>query len=238
MIQQEAESSQIFENDNPRNFDDQDSGVAIEQEENLGYFQTIGLQATSDNTENLKDSLSSKALEFSDSVSQLQPDSDNSQTATLLTTEPANDSLSELTQEVSAIREFASQQQDRVRQLQDGYDWTIIKRFCIRIIRCIDNLDGRIEKLAGEKQETKYLEDVRDELVFALESSGVEQFKPPINNEYRGFEKFAEALKERVPTKDSGLSGKIAEVTSPGYQYIVSDENVRVVRSAQVKLYS
>ena len=38
--------------------------------------------------------------------------------------------LTELTQEVSAIRQFTAQQQNRVKQLQDGYDWNIIKRFC------------------------------------------------------------------------------------------------------------
>ncbi|MEE9366113.1 MAG: hypothetical protein V3W44_05440, partial [Dehalococcoidales bacterium] len=143
----------------------------------------------------------------------------------------------ELTLEVSAIREYAASQQDRVRQLQDGYDWSIIKRFCIRIIRCIDNLDERMALLAEEGEDTQSLEDIRDELVFSLESSGVEQFEPEINACYKGLEKKVEAVKTREPTDDPDLVGKIAKVIKPGYEYVVSDEEVRIVRCAQVKLY-
>ena len=163
--------------------------------------------------------------------------------ATLMATEPAgneqaNDSLTELTQEVSAIREFAASQQDRVRQLQEGYDWTIIKRFCLRVIRCVDNLEERIRKLAEKGEDIGYLEDVRDELVFALESSGVEQFEPDTDEDYKGQERVAEAIRERQACEDASLSGKVAEVVRCGYKYVLNEDDVKVVRAAQVKLYS
>jgi molecular chaperone GrpE (heat shock protein) len=155
----------------------------------------------------------------------------------LMSTEPVSNTLDELTQEVSAIREFAAQQQDRVKQLQEGYDWTIIKRFCLRIIRCIDNLDDRINSLAARNKETQLLEDVRDELVFALESSGVEQFEPVLKAQYKGLEKIAEAVREKEHTEHAGLSGKIAKVVRAGYRYVLNDDDVKIVRAAQVKLY-
>ena len=37
--------------------------------------------------------------------------------------------LKDLTQQVSAIREYAANQQNRLERLQDGYDWNIIKTF-------------------------------------------------------------------------------------------------------------
>ncbi|HIJ70970.1 MAG TPA: hypothetical protein HPP87_06360 [Planctomycetes bacterium] len=179
----------------------------------------------------LKDSLGRQAQNFGKVGGQLA-------SSVLMSTEPVANTLDELTQEVSAIREFASQQQDRVRQLQEGYDWTIVKRFCFRIIRCIDNLEERIRKLAGAGEETQHLEDVRDELLFALESSGVEQFEPQINADYRGLEKAAEAVHERQRcNKADHLSGKIAKVVRPGYHYVLNDNEVRIVRAAQVKLY-
>lgn len=152
--------------------------------------------------------------------------------------EPASNGLSELTQEVSAIREFAAQQQDRVRQLQEGYDWTIIKRFCLRIIRCVDNLDGRIEKLADTGQEIGCLEDVRDELIFALESSGVEQFEPETDKNYKGQEKLAEAIREREPCDNDELSGMVAKVVRCGYKYVLNENDEKIVRTSQVKLYT
>jgi molecular chaperone GrpE (heat shock protein) len=170
---------------------------------------------------------------------QFQPSGQFTNVATLMSTDPVGvrDSLTELTHEMSAIRQFAAQQQDRVRQLQEGYDWNIIKRFCMRVIRCVDNLDGRIAKLAEQRQDVTVLEDVRDELVFALESSGVEQFEPELESEYKGKEKSVEAVRTRLRTSDSKLKGKIAEIIRPGYRYVVSDNDVRVVRCAQVKLY-
>ena len=81
------------------------------------------------------------------------------------------------------------------------------------------------------------LEEIRDELIFALESSSVEQFKPEIKSNYRGQEKTAEPVKERERCEDGKLKGQIAEVIRPGYQYVIDDENVRVVRAARVKLF-
>ena len=163
---------------------------------------------------------------------------DTSDLETLMTTEPLTKELTELTEEVSAIRQFAAQQQDQMRKLQDGYDWMIIRRFCLRIIRSIDHIEDRITLLSEQQEDaSNYLEDIRDELVFALESSGVEQFKPDLNITFKGLEKYAEAVRDRILTENEPLSGCIAEVVRPGYQYLVNDDDVKIVRCAQVKLY-
>ncbi len=150
---------------------------------------------------------------------------------------PLDSTLKDLAQQVSAIREYASCQQERVEKLQDGYDWNIIKTFCLRIIRCIDNLENRIERLSSKGTKTEYLEDIRDEMVFALESSGIEQYQPEINSDYRGQEKYAEAVKQKEHCDNSKQKGKIAKVIRPGYQYIINEENIKIVRTAQVKLF-
>lgn len=150
---------------------------------------------------------------------------------------PIDNTLNDLTQQVSAIREYAANQQNRLEKLQDGYDWNIIRTFCLRVIRCIDNLDTRIAQLIAEDLDATHLEEVKDELVFALESSGIEQFEPEIDTEYRGQEKIAEAVKDKQSCKDRKQAGKIACVIRPGYQYFIDEENVKVVRPAQVRLY-
>ncbi|MBN2131236.1 MAG: nucleotide exchange factor GrpE [Sedimentisphaerales bacterium] len=152
-------------------------------------------------------------------------------------TEPINSTLKELAQQVSAIREYAASQQDRVEKLQDGYDWTIIRTFCLRVIRCIDNIESRIAKVVGGNGSVAHLEEVKDELLFALESSGVEQFRPEINSDFRGQEKFAEAIKEKQPAPKADQAGTIARVIRPGYRYVVDDDSYKVVRTAQVKLF-
>ncbi|HPY76680.1 MAG TPA: hypothetical protein PLQ45_02445 [Anaerohalosphaeraceae bacterium] len=156
----------------------------------------------------------------------------------LMTPEPVALELTGLTEQMSAIREFAAEQQSQVKKLQDGYDWMLIKRFCLRIIRCIDNVDDRIRQLRTQQKDTSAMEDIRDEMVFALESSGVEPYEPDIGRPYRGLEKYAEAIKDRKENENPEKSGTIAEIVRPGYQYLISDEEVKIVRCAQVKLYA
>jgi len=98
--------------------------------------------------------------------------------------EPYNNALVDINEQISAIREYTAYQQDRLKKLQDGYDWNIIRTFCLRIIRCIDNLDSRISSMSADDVKAMHLGEVRDELIFALESSGIEQFEPQMNSEY------------------------------------------------------
>jgi len=151
--------------------------------------------------------------------------------------EPINNALKELTEQVSAIRQYASNQQEGMKKLQDGYDWRIIKTFSLKIIRCIDNLDNRIELFQKQNIDAGQFEEIRDELLFALESSAIEQYEPKIKSDYRGQEKAAEAIRERKKTEDEKLKGKIAEVVRQGYKYMIDHEDSKIVRVAQVKLY-
>ncbi|MBN2454987.1 MAG: nucleotide exchange factor GrpE [Sedimentisphaerales bacterium] len=161
-----------------------------------------------------------------------------------------DNTLRELTEQVSAIREYAADQQDQVRKLQDGYDWSIIRKFCLRVIRCIDNIDSRIEKLSelARDSNTKaenlkndmtiaHLNEVKDELIFTLESSGIERYEPKYMSDYRGQEKTAEVLKSRENCDDSKQRGKIAKVARAGYRYVIDDETARIIRPAQVRLF-
>lgn len=184
-----------------------------------------------------ENSLKEQAEDLQKQIAEFKQVAQNVQQATREQSEPLGSTLRELTQQVSAIREYAANQQGRVEKLQDGYDWGIIRTFCLRVIRCLDNLENRIEELPDEDGAQAHLEEVRDELLFALESSGVEQFRPEINSEYKGLERSTEAIKKRQPTKKPDLVDKIAKVIRPGYRYMVDDENYKVVRTAQVKLF-
>jgi len=181
--------------------------------------------------------LKGQAEYMEEQMAELKKMANTVQKTTLEHSKPLNNAIKELTQQVSAIREYAAFQQNRVEKLQDGYDWNIVRTFCLRIIRCIDNLENRISQLSKEGIETADLKEVKDELIFALESSGIEQFEPEVNSDYRGQEKFAEAVKQKQPCNNSKQTGKIAKVIRPGYQYFISENNIKVVRTAQVKLF-
>jgi len=174
-----------------------------------------------------------KSVAVKTSTKPVKKDSENSEHA-----KPLNSAINELTEQVSAIREYAANQQDRLEKLQDGYDWNIIRTFCLRVIRCIDNLESRINRLSEQDIKATHLEEVRDELIFALESSGIEQYEPEVHSEYRGQEKYAEAVKDKQDSNNPKQAGKIANIIRPGYQYFINEGNVKVVRPAQVKLFA
>jgi molecular chaperone GrpE (heat shock protein) len=183
------------------------------------------------------DLLKAQTIHLEKQVTEFRQMAQTVQQTALEHSRPLENGLKELTEQVSAIRDYAAQQQNRMEKLQDGYDWNIIRTFCLRVIRCIDNLESRIAALSQQDVETTQLEEIKDELVFALESSGIEQFQPQLNSEYDGQEKKAEAVKDKCSCDDPDMSGKIAEVVRPGYQYVIDDQNVKVVRMAQVKLF-
>jgi molecular chaperone GrpE (heat shock protein) len=184
-----------------------------------------------------QDPLKEQTDDLQKQIAEFKRMAESVQQATREQANPLDNTLRELTQQVSAIREYAASQQNRVEKLQDGYDWGIIRTFCLRVIRCVDNLESRLANLPKGDAALTHLEEVKDELLFALESSGVEQFLPELNSEFHGQEKVAEALKEKQPTKKPEQAGRIARVIRPGYRYLIDDENYRIVRTAQVKLY-
>ncbi|MBW8039658.1 MAG: hypothetical protein FVQ85_06620 [Planctomycetes bacterium] len=188
-------------------------------------------------TPKLENSLKAQTENLQKQMAEFRQMAQGVQQTTLENSKPINNTLSELTQQVSAIREYAASQQGRLTKLQDGYDWNIMRTFCLRIIRSIDNLEKRISRLAEQNLEVVDLEEVRDEMLFALESSGVEQFEPEINSDYHGQEKYAEAVKDKECSDGPKMTGKIAKIIRPGYQYFIDEDNSKVVRPAQVKLF-
>lgn len=200
-------------------------------------IRDTALSGLRENSSKLENSLKTQTKNLEKQVAEFKQMAQTVQQTAIERSDPVNDSLRELTQQVSAIRQYASCQQDKMEKLQDGYDWNIIRTFCLRVIRCIDNLEDRIRRLSKHDIETTDLEEVRDELLFALESSGVEQFEPEIGNLYRGQEKSAEAVKDKQPCNDPKLKGRIAKVIRLGYRCVISEEDVKIVRAARVKLF-
>ncbi|MHC4155000.1 MAG: nucleotide exchange factor GrpE [Planctomycetota bacterium] len=190
-----------------------------------------------ENATRLEESMKTQTEDFEKRMEQFTQMAQNVQQTALANARPVEQSIRELSQQVSAIREYADNQQERVKKLQDGYDWNIVRNFCLRIIRCVDNLDSRIRMLSERQVDTTALEEVRDELLFALESTGVEQFRPEINSDYRGQEKNTEVIREKEECDDPDLKGRIAVVLRPGYHYFIDEDNVKLIRTAQVKLY-
>jgi len=221
-----------------KNSDKQTAVLTPPDEQSIELVKSLEKAAENINVgDKLEDSLKEKTENLEKQMEESRQMAKGVKQRAIENSEPINNTLSELAQQVSAIREYASSQQDRLTKLQDGYDWNITKTFCLRVIRCIDNLEKRISQLLDKDMDVADLEEIRDEMLFALESSGVEQYEPELNSDYHGQEKYAEAVKGKESCDNKNLKGKIAKIIRPGYHFFIDEENVKVVRPAQVMLY-
>lgn len=217
--------------------DDHDPGEDILQAPRLDPQPAVSTLEREEHRPDAPSGLKKQAEDLQRQLAEFKEVAQSVQQATRERSDPLSSTLKNLAEQVSAIRDYAASQQDRVEKLQDGYDWGIIRTFCLRVIRCVDNVDKRITDLGKDDEATAHLEEIRDEMLFALESSGVERFEPKINSDYCGQEKLAEAVKEKQTSHKSEQAGRIAKVLRPGYRYIIDDNNFKIVRTAQVKLF-
>ena len=145
----------------------------------------------------------------------------------------SDNSAADILSQISSLRDYLAKQQNMVKRFQDGYDWTVLKNFSQRIIRCIDDVEKRMNSAADDHRQD--LEMIYDQLVFTLDGSGIEQFRPEIDSPYSGQEKIAEVVGKDPCEK--GVPGHISKVVNPGYLYYISDEHQKLIRPAKVRLY-
>jgi molecular chaperone GrpE (heat shock protein) len=148
----------------------------------------------------------------------------------------SDSTTADLLAQVSSLRDYVAKQQNLVKRYQDGYDWTVLKNFTQRIIRCIDDAEKRKNATSLSDAHRQDLEIICDQLVFALDGSGIEQFVPGTGISYAGQEKIAEVV-GKDPLDHGGKPGYISQVISPGYYYYISDEQKKLIRPAKVRLF-
>lgn len=148
----------------------------------------------------------------------------------------SDNSAMDMLSQVSSLRDYLAKQQSMVKRFQDGYDWTVLKNFCQRIIRCIDDVEKRMNSADEVTDDHRQdLDMIYDQLVFALDGSGIEQFKPEIDTPYSGQEKIAEVVGKDPSEK--GEPGHISKVVNPGYIFYIDDEHRKLIRPAKVRLF-
>jgi molecular chaperone GrpE (heat shock protein) len=145
----------------------------------------------------------------------------------------SNKNVAEIDAQISALRQHTAEQQALLTRFQQGYDYTVNKGLISGLIRAIDNVDERLVSLSDTESRAA-VNEVKDNLLIALESQNVDQFEPPVGAVYKEYMKVAQA--KRQETEDADKVGKIAAVVAPGYVYVGS-ETEKIVKPAIVAVY-
>ena len=82
---------------------------------------------------------------------------------------------------LGAVRDFLGTQQDELNRYKDGYDYKVMKSFCLGVIRALDSIDKYGDTDASDTA-SQTLAIVRDELEILLDSQSISPFSPDVGS--------------------------------------------------------
>ena len=158
--------------------------------------------------------------------------------------EPIEHRLKELSEHIEAVRSLAEDRRHEVARLREGHDFSVTRSFARGVIKTIDLLrdcQARLSEAHADsdvlKDALRHLEAGENQLCFLLEANQIEPFTPepgdPIEAESLRFEPV-----EKHPAPTPSDVGKVSEVKHPGWILLLGDSQQRVIRPAQIAVYS
>lgn len=138
--------------------------------------------------------------------------------------------LSDMKSELSAVKEIAYQKDTQIKKYEDGYDYQILKNFINEIFKILDNIDKNNENPQAVLEETK------EDLLIMLENANIQKIDIKVGDTYSGNEKIAKVVSTQQ-TEDEDKLDTIASVSKNGYEYIIDDNQSKVLRVSEVSVY-
>lgn len=166
--------------------------------------------------------------------------------AALAPLEDIDRGLKDLGEHIEAVRGLAEERGSELERFREGYDFAVTRAFARGVIKAIDLIGDFREQLADRhgddespvlKDALSRLEATAMHLELLLESNHIEPFHPEpgaaIEADSRRYEPVGKHPTERVEDH-----GRVASVKYPGWVLVIGDAQVRVVREAQVTVFS
>lgn len=137
---------------------------------------------------------------------------------------------------VAGMRDYLSESNAQMTRLQEGYDYSVLKRIARPVIQVAGGLEALITRLEG-RSEADEIRALWLDLVESLRQNGVERLIIEKNADFANIRKMAEAVTHKQETTDPNKVGKVAQVIRAGYCYVYNNDRKRLILPAQVKLY-
>lgn len=148
-----------------------------------------------------------------------------------------NHRVGEIENLLHALKEFVADQKAEIRRLHQGYDWSVINHISVGMINVVDKIDRELEKGVA-KEEKQSLDEIREEITAILESYNIKKSTPKVGSEYTDQEGDKNCKVVMIDSDEPRLRGKIARVIKPSYVYRMSKDKKRVIREAEIEVYS
>lgn len=137
---------------------------------------------------------------------------------------------------VAGMRDYLSESNQQLTRLQEGYDYSVLKRVVKPVIQVANSLEA-LEPRMADHPAAEEIRGLWMDLLDSLEQNGIERLDIEKNEAFDKIRKMAEAITAKEATDDPEKADKVAEVVRPGYCYVYDYDKRRMVVPAQVKLY-
>ena len=134
-------------------------------------------------------------------------------------------------EEVKAVKELTQEKDKKIRRYEEGYDQKNIKHFMDEFFKVIDYIKN--ERISSDSSS---LVEVEEDLLLLLEKNGVQMIDIHADDSYEGQSKFAKVVGTEE-TDDATKNTIIKEVRRNGYFVQTDEDNIKVLRTAEVVIY-
>jgi len=134
-------------------------------------------------------------------------------------------------EEVKAVKELTQEKDEKIRRYEEGYDQKNIKQFMDEFFKIIDYI--KKERITSDSNS---LEEIEEDLLLLLEKNGIQMIDIHVGDSYEGQSKFAKVV-DTEDTYDVSKNAIIKEVRRNGYFVQIDENNIRVLRPAEVVVY-
>ena len=144
--------------------------------------------------------------------------------------------ISKLNEQIKEFKNLTEKRGEELKRYKDGYDYSNLKSL---ILGLIDNIKYIEKNLSNQEIVSspllRYFEAVKDKLDLLLQSRGIEKFIPETGKPIT--EIVGCRPVDTVITQEKNQVNNIAEVVQPGFKINMDDNNIKIIKEAEVKVY-
>ena len=142
-----------------------------------------------------------------------------------------NKDIEVMKDEVSALRKLTLEKDSKIQRYEEGYDQKNIKEFREELFRIIHFIEEK-----KKEDDSEALIEVHEDLGLLLEEVHIKKIPIEIGEKYEGKEKVAIVKKVKL-TDSIEQDGLIATQVRNGYFIQTTEENIKVLRPAEIIVY-
>ncbi len=145
--------------------------------------------------------------------------------------------IKEVDDKIQPFEKVAREKNDELKEYKKGYVYSKNKSIIDGVIETIDFIKKAEKKIEIKDEVLKsYFSTTKEKLIIILSNSGIEPFKPKLNSQSLD-DHGCEVDINTEKTDDEKKNNLICEILKEGYKMQLTDNNIKIVRKALVKVY-